>query len=154
LEGGEPRDGHDRGLLEAEVCRLGREVVLASAGVLGEGAVAPAEHLITGPEPGHLGADRLDAPGDVHAQHGDLGLAQPQRRHNDADQVRQAGHDVPVAPMQAGRVDLYQHVVLLGHRLVDVPEVQHIGSAIPVLHDCLHRVLQRRRGFGKRRCLR
>ena len=77
LERGEPGDGHDRRLLEAEGRRLGREMVLASTGVLGQGAVAPAEHLVTGPEPGHPCADRLDAPGDVHAQNGTLGLPSP-----------------------------------------------------------------------------
>ena len=46
LEGGEAGDGDGRGLLEAEVGRFGREVVLWSAGVLGVGAVAPAEDLI------------------------------------------------------------------------------------------------------------
>jgi integrase len=44
LEGGEPGDGHDRRLLKAEALRLGRKLVRRSAGVLGEGAVAPAEH--------------------------------------------------------------------------------------------------------------
>jgi len=43
LEGGEPGDGDGRGLLEAEVVRLGRQLVLWSNRVLGEGAVAPAE---------------------------------------------------------------------------------------------------------------
>jgi hypothetical protein len=112
LEGGEPRDGDGRGLLEAEIRRLEGKVVRWRAGVFGEGALAPSEHLVTGPESGHVLADRLHGPGDVHAQGGDLGLAQPEGWDNDADQVRQAGHDVPVAPMQASRLDLQQHLVV------------------------------------------
>ena len=43
--------------------------------------------------------------------------------------------------MDPGRLDLDQHLVVGGHRLVDVGELQHLGSAIAVLHDCLHGVL-------------
>src|SRR5918993_1949213 len=73
----------------------------------------------------------------------DLGLAQPERRDHQADHVGQAGHDVPVAPMQASRMDLDQHLVVGGHRLVDVPELQHLGPAIAVLDDRLHGALPR-----------
>src|SRR6266571_2338505 len=65
LEGGVTGDGHGRGLLEAEVRRLGREPVRSGARVLGEGAVAGAEHLVTRVAPGRVGADRLHAPGDI-----------------------------------------------------------------------------------------
>lgn len=146
LEGGEPRDGDGRGLLEAEVGWLGRELVLWRAGVLGEGAVAPAEHLVTRLEPGHLAADRLHTPGDVHAQNGGLGFPQPEGWDNDADQIGQAGHDMPVAPMQASRLDPHQYLVAGGHRLVDVCKLQDIGGAIPFLDDGPHRALPARDG--------
>ena len=139
LEGGEPGDGDGRGLLEAEVGWLGRELVLWRAGVLGEGAAAPAEHLVTRLEPGHLAADRLHAPGDVHAQDGGLGFPQPEGWDNDADQIGQAGHDMPVAPVQTSRLDLYQYLVADGHRPVDVCKLQDIGGAVPVLDDGPHR---------------
>ena len=69
-------------------------------------------------------------------QNRDLGLAEPERGADEADQVGQAGHDVPVTLMEAGRTGLDQYFVVLGRRLVDVPELQHIGSALPVLGDC------------------
>jgi hypothetical protein len=40
--------------------------------------------------------------------------------------------------MQAGRMYPDQHLVGLRDRLVDVPEVQDIHVAVPVLNDCLH----------------
>ena len=47
LEGGDSGGGHGRSLLKGKVCRLRRKPVLSSTGVLGKGAVAGAEHLIT-----------------------------------------------------------------------------------------------------------
>ena len=123
-------------------------MVLWRDGVLGEGAVGPAEYLVTGLEPGHVLADRLDASGDIHAQHGNLGFARPEGWDHETDHVGQAGHDVPVAAMDAGRLDLDQDLVVGGHRLIDVPERQHPGPAIAVLDNCLHGVLPRRREFG------
>src|ERR671918_648956 len=43
-----------------------------------------------------LGPDCLDGSGDIHAPNGDLGPAQPEAGDHDADQVGQAGHDMPV----------------------------------------------------------
>jgi hypothetical protein len=63
LEGSGRRDGDGRRLIECEVCRLGRQLVFACAGVLGEGAFAGTNHLIARPEPGHSLADRLDPSG-------------------------------------------------------------------------------------------
>jgi len=64
-------------------------------------------------------------PGDVPAPDADLRLAQPVA--HDAHQVRPAGHDVPDAGIHAGRAHLYEHLVIPDHRLVDLPELQHIG---------------------------
>ena len=69
---------------------------------------------------GDPAADRLDGPGDVHAPDGGLGLAQPHGRDHEADQVGQAGHDMPVAPVDAGRPHPDQHLVAPGHRPADV----------------------------------
>jgi hypothetical protein len=91
-------------------------------------------------------ADRLDAPGQVHAPNGDLGFAQPKRWDNDADQVGQAGHEVPDAPVQAGRVHPDQDLVVLGDRLVDVLELENLGRAVGVLDDGLHGGLAARCG--------
>ncbi len=74
--GGQARDGDRRRLLEAEVGRLGGEPVRSGAGVLGEGAVAGAEHLVTRVAPGRVGADRLHAPGDIpYPAHGSWACA-------------------------------------------------------------------------------
>src|SRR5919199_1295809 len=60
LKGGEAGDGDDRRLLEGEAGRLRLEMVLTGTGVLGVGAVAPAEHLVARLEPGDVAADCLD----------------------------------------------------------------------------------------------
>ena len=88
----------------------GASLPSASAGVLGEGALADAEHLVARPEPGHVRADRLDDPGQVHARDGDLGRAHPEA--HEADRIRQAGHDVPDAPVDAGRAHTDQHLAV------------------------------------------
>jgi hypothetical protein len=81
LQGGLAGQGDYGRLFEGEVRRLGRQLALRSAGVLGEGALAGAEHFLAGLEPGHLVADRRHDPGHsrVHAYPhlaaGDLGLA-------------------------------------------------------------------------------
>ena len=110
-----------RRLLEAEVGRLGRELVLGRARVLGEGALADAEHLVAGLEPGHVLADRLHDAGDVHARDGVLRCPQPVAR--EADRVRQAGHDVPDAPVDAGGAHADQDLVVADRGPVDVAEL-------------------------------
>ena len=59
-------------------------------------------------EPGHGLADRLDAACDLPAPDSVLRTAEPvtQQPHR----VRQAGHDVPGAPVHAGRVHPQQHL--------------------------------------------
>ena len=136
LEGGVARDGDGRCLLEGEVRRLGREPVRAGAGVLGEGAVAGAEHLVPRLKLGHVLADRLDASGDIETANGVLGRAEPEAR--DPDQVRQPCHQVPDALVDPGRVHPDKHLVVADHRPVDLPELQDVGRAVSVLDDCLH----------------
>jgi hypothetical protein len=77
---------------------------------------------------GHVGADRLHAPGHVPAPDANLGRAQPVA--HDAHQVGQAGHQVPHARIHAGGVHPHQHLVVLGYRRVDVPQFQDIGCAV------------------------
>jgi hypothetical protein len=103
LQGGEGRDGAGGRLLEAEVLRLGCELVLLGAGVLGEGALADSEHLVARLERGHVLADRLDAPGDLPSSYADLGCAQ--RVASEAYRVGQPGHEMPDAPVHAGCLD-------------------------------------------------
>jgi len=115
---------------------LGREPVRSSACVLGEGAAAGAEHLVTRLEPGHVLADRLDASRHVIAADGVLGSAEPEAR--DAHQVRQPRHQVPDALVDPGRVHADEHVVIADHRRVDLPELQDVGRAVRVLDDRSH----------------
>src|SRR2546426_5295997 len=77
LEGGEPRHGYRRGLLERKVGRLRRELVLGSAHVLGEGAAALAEYFIASTKLRHVLADRLNVSCHVDAGDDPLRLAQP-----------------------------------------------------------------------------
>jgi hypothetical protein len=59
LQGGQAGDGHRRRLFRGEVHRLGRQLVLKCARVLGVRALADAEHLFARLEPGHVVADSL-----------------------------------------------------------------------------------------------
>jgi hypothetical protein len=121
LEGGEAGGGDSRRLLEAEVRGLGRDLVLPSGGVLGEGAGGDAEHLIAGLEPRDILADLLDATCRINAPDPGLGPAEPEAQ--DAEQVRQTRHDVPVADVRTRRVNAEQHLAAANHRFVDICEL-------------------------------
>ena len=123
LEGGESGGGDGRGLLEAEVGRLGHELALGHGGVLGEGAVAPSEDFIARPQLGHAAADRLDAPRQVQARNAVLWSAQPVA---DAGEVRQAFHHQPVIDPDPSGAHPHQHRIVVDHRLVDLLEGQVI----------------------------
>ena len=77
IEGGEGGVSNGRGLLEREVGRLRQEVVFSSARILGEGAPAPAEHLVARSKLLHVFADRLDLPGQIESRYPCLGLSGP-----------------------------------------------------------------------------
>jgi len=135
LEGGEPGDGHGRGLLEAEVRRLQRQLVLGHRGVLGKGPVAPAKHRITRSQLRHVGADRLNAPGYVEAWNRVLRVGQPVPQTGD---VRQASHRQPVALTDGSCVNPDQHRIVADDRLVDVFKFEDIRCAVPGVDDRLH----------------
>src|SRR5436309_7300465 len=144
LEGGAAGDRDGGRLLEREVRGLPREPCLRRGRVLREGAVGGAEHRVTGLEPGHVLPHRLHDPGNVAASQRYFGFAQSEAV--DTKPVRLAGHDVPDADVDAGRVHAYQHVMIADHRDVDVPEFEHIGGAVRALDDRLH-VFPRRLGI-------
>ena len=105
LQGGEGRHGGGGGLLMGEAGRFGRELVRPGAGVLGEGALRDAEHVVAGLQTGHVRTDRLDASGDLPAADPVGGRAEPIPEQ--AQQVGPAGHDVPdaaVEPLDPGLV--------------------------------------------------
>ena len=77
LEGDETGHRHGRCLLEGEVGRLERKLVLGRGRVLGVRAVGRAEDLVTDAETRDGGADRFDHARDVRSADGDLGLRRP-----------------------------------------------------------------------------
>ena len=83
-----------------------------------------------------MGADRDDRAGHVGAA--DAGLGGAQAEAHDAHQVGLAGHQVPVADVDAGGADADEHVVLAGGGSGDCRVVQDVGGAVPVLDDGLH----------------
>ena len=139
LQGGQAGDRDGGGLLEAEVRRLRSELVLRGDGVLREGSLADAEHLVAGGEAGHVLADRLHDPGQVHAQ--DRVLRRPDPVPRDADRVGQSRHQVPDATIHPRGMDAHQDLVVGHLRWVDVPELEDVGRAVGLLDDCLHEVL-------------
>ena len=110
LQGGDGGDGHGGGLLVGQVRRHPRELVRSRRGVLGERGVARPEHRVAGLKRGNLLADGVDGSGELRAESGGLGSAQAVAGH--ADQVGQPGHDVPRAPVQAGRADAHEHLLI------------------------------------------
>ena len=115
----------------------GQQVLLAGQGQLGEGRPARAHDEVADAEPGHAGSHPLDRPREVRArlapQPARVAPGQPHHR-------RDAGDDVPVGGVDAGRVHAHQHLALAGRRLRHVLEVEHpLGHPVAALHDRLHR---------------
>lgn len=79
-EGGGGCQGNSGSLLERELGRLGHEAVLTGAYELGEGACAPAEHLIPWSQPLHALPNRDNVPCDVGSSHADPWAPQPPER--------------------------------------------------------------------------
>src|SRR2546426_500851 len=87
-----------------------REVVVRVVDdVVGAGAVAGAVDLIARNELGHVLADGLDRSGHTPARVGGLGPAEPEAR---PDEVGEAGHHMPRAPIHAGRTHVHQDLVV------------------------------------------
>ncbi len=124
LQGGQAGDGDRRRLLEGEVRGPVRELLLPSERILGEGALADAEHLVAGLEAGHVLADRLHDPGEVHAGYGGLGHTEPKRQ---SSEVGQTGHQVPHALVHTGRMHAHQRLVVAHLGLIDLSEFQDLG---------------------------
>ena len=111
-------------LLESEICRFASEHVLSGKCVLGKGAVAGTEDFVAGLELRHVLADRLDHPCDINTPNTRFGRAEPEA--DDAHQVGLPRHHVPVADMEASRVDPHEHVVEPDRRLVDLLEFEYV----------------------------
>jgi hypothetical protein len=107
-------------LLEGEVCRLGRHLVRASGRVLGECTVADPEHLIARLKLSDILPDGLDTARHVGAPDAGLGRAEPGAC--DAEEVRQARHEVPVSDVCARRENAHEHFVAAELGLIYVLE--------------------------------
>jgi|GEM_PF-5950417 len=68
-------------------------------------------------------SDRLDVPGYIQSQDAVPGSTQPR---DQPCALRPAEQVVHVSHVHASRVDSYQHLIVLGDRLVDVLEFEHI----------------------------
>jgi hypothetical protein len=144
--------GDGRGLLDGEVRGLRRNLVDPSGRILGESAVAGAEHLIAPLEVLDVLPDSLDAACEVGAADAGLGRAEPGA--GDPEQVRETGHEVPVTDVCARGEYAYEHVVVSDPGLLDVLELQDVGRAVAVLHDRLHRILRGCGAAARQRTLR
>ena len=147
LQGGEPGHGDRCRLLERQVGRLGREPSRHGHGVLRERAVARAVDVVARGELGDVRADGLDGARHAAARVRGLGAAQAEARG--ADRVGEAGHDVPRAPVDAGRAHAHEDLAVADRRPGDLGEPQDVGggAAVGVLDDRPHRACG---GLGRR----
>jgi len=122
-------------LLEAQALRLEAELVFTRAGELRERPRRRAEYRVTDLEARHLAADGLHHAAHVHAEHALLRLRQARREPH---RVRLAGHEVPLAVVEAGGLHANQHFVLPRHGALERGEVQHFGVAVLRMDDGLH----------------
>jgi hypothetical protein len=142
LQGGDRGHRDHRRLVEAGVRRLSGQLVLPARGVLGEGATAEPEHLITDREPGHCRAGGDNRAGHIKPLHRTPRTAETDHQ---AQQIRPAGHHVPPAPVQARRVHPQQHLTAADLWHGDPREPQHVRGAVAILHDRPHRAACRPR---------
>ena len=124
LQGREGRDADGRRLLEGEVRRLGRELVLGGAGVFGEGALGDDEHLVawlslvvTPCRPLSMQPCPTSRPPSTAV----LGHTEPIPR--EAHRVGQAGHEMPGAPIHAGCLNTQHYLAVADHGPLDLPRV-------------------------------
>jgi hypothetical protein len=107
----------------------------APGDVLAERAGAPAEDLVSRREPGHPGPDSLDGARVVHAEPTVLRRAQPALH---AHQVRRSRQHVPVERVDRGRVDAHEQLVLGRGRLLELPQLEHVGRPVLLVDERLH----------------
>jgi hypothetical protein len=118
------RNGDGRGLLEGEVDRLQRQLVLTYGRVLGESALADPDDLVAWAEPRHIRADGLDSTGDLATSYRVL---RPAQAKDGSDQIGQARHEVPDTEVHTGRVYAKEHLVVRDLRTRDLPKLEHVG---------------------------
>jgi hypothetical protein len=126
----------DRGCFsEAEALRLGHQILLAAADVLGERPPAPSEHLVAGLHAGHVGPDPLHHAGYVHAGNGPLGSGEPRHR---AHEEGLPSHGQPVQGVDRRGEDPHEDAVGAHHRHVDLLQPQDLWWPVLATYDGLH----------------
>ena len=135
LQCGERSDACAGRLLEGHDLRLGGQPRFRSAGELGKRAAAAAEDFVAGFESRHVPADRFDLAGHIRAEPGDLWMGQP---GGQADEVRQASHQVPVRRVEGGRAHFHQYFVVLGSGLFDIRDLDDIRRPVSRIDSGFH----------------
>jgi hypothetical protein len=125
-----------RSLLEGQADRFASQLFGAGHGVLSERAAGDAVHLVADLGSGHLSTDRGHSAGEVPARYPVLRSGEAQAR--DPHQVWLAGHQVPGAAVESGRMHPHQDVVVSNLRHGDVLVAQHARVAVPVLDNGAH----------------
>ena len=112
------------------------QAVLARGRVLGERALADAEHLVAGPKPGHGRADRLDPPRDLCRAPGASvpAIRSPMIRTMYGSPLIRC--QTPWSTPAASTATSTWSSAIAGF---DLPQREHLGPAIGVLDDRLHR---------------
>ena len=129
-------DGEGRRFAERRVRRDPGDLARPADDVLGEGAVAAAEHLVARRELCDRSSDRFDDTGDVDAS---ALLLRATQTGDQSEEVRRPGHEVPVERVRRRRVDTDEDLVLGRHRALHVSEFEHVRGSVPILFDRPHR---------------
>src|SRR5215470_9845596 len=127
--------------LSRSACNAVHPATGTDADVFGESSpiIKAAEHLIPGPQPGHVTAHRLDRPGHVSAEPAGAGPGPGQSRQS-PDQIRRATHEMPVQRVDRRRPNPDQHLVVTDSGYVHLPQFQDLRRAVPVIANRLHSV--------------
>ena len=104
------------------------------------GGVAERKHRVAGLELLHVGADRLDDPGQLRPQDGLPGLGDAKYQAHDepeAGRHAEAAHP-PVCGGDRGCMHPDQHFVVPGRGLADLLQPKNIGRPISFVHPPFH----------------
>src|SRR5215207_3782065 len=131
--------GAGRGLLEGHVRRHGRKrTVLRHRHVFSvraEPGPVVAEHPVADLKGGDATADRLDFSGEFIPEDGHPWSCEPGEEPIDEGLGRPQG---AVCPVHRRGMDLDQHLVVLGRRLLDLGDPNHVRRTVAGVDGCLH----------------
>ena len=135
LQRGEPGDAHRGGLLERDVGRLADDVDRAH--ILGKGAAAAAEDLVTRSEVGDIVAHGLYHSREVGAEEHAL-RAQHAVSRDGPQEARETTQLMQVGLVQRARADTDEHSVIGQLGRVDLLDAHHSGPAVRMPNKRLH----------------